>query len=147
MRSLYEMCAGHVLLPGSLQIELPDISTGVPLCRSGFGDVRKREYQGQEVAVKVLRRYADGGLQKVYLRESPAELPIYFHVLIVAHLEVLQGAHSMERTPSSERVAPARSDNVLDTVRDGVGMDVEWQREGPSEYKSIRACRFFRVFS
>ena len=75
------------------------------------------------------------------------ELPIYFHVLIVAHLEVLQGVRSMERTPSSERVAPARSDNVLDTVRDGVGMDAEWQREGPSEYKSIRACRFFRVFS
>jgi len=146
------MCAGHVLLPRSLQIELPDVSTGAPLCRSGFGDVWKRGYRGQEVAVKVLRRYTDSDLQKfTRVSRQRSYRFLFIDMLFVIHLEVLQGVRSMERTPSSERVAPAESDNVWDTVHDSVGMDAEWQHqpicEGPSECKSIRACKPFRVFS
>jgi len=138
MRSLYEMCAGHVLLPGSLQLELPGVSTGVPLCRGGFGDVWKHEYRGQEVTVKVLRRYADSDLQK-FTRVSHqwSYRFLFIDVLTVSHPEALQGVRGMERTPSSERVVPAGSDNVWDKVRDCVGMDAEWQHqpicEGPPE--------------
>ena len=54
MKSLYKTCAGHTLLPRSLRVELPDSPTGAVLYRGGFRDVRKREYGGREVAVKVL---------------------------------------------------------------------------------------------
>ncbi|KAF9643939.1 kinase-like protein [Thelephora ganbajun] len=42
--------------------------TGVAPCRGGFGDVWKREYQGQQVAVKVLRIYANSDLRKIIRR-------------------------------------------------------------------------------
>jgi len=38
---------------------------GVALYHGGFGDVWKCEYQGQDVAVKVLRRYVYSDLQKI----------------------------------------------------------------------------------
>jgi hypothetical protein len=59
------MCAGHYLLPRSLQIEVGYDPSGVALCRGGFADVWKGNYGGQEVAVKVLRIYADSDLQKI----------------------------------------------------------------------------------
>ena len=59
------MCAAHALLPGSLQIKLCDNPTGDPLYRGGYGDVYKREYEGHEVAVKVLRIYGTSDLRKV----------------------------------------------------------------------------------
>ena len=65
LKSLYKTCAGHTLLPSSLQIELPDSLMGVALYHGGFGDVWKCEYQGQDVAVKVLRRYVYSDLQKI----------------------------------------------------------------------------------
>jgi len=48
-----------------LRIELGDSLTGAPLRRGGYGDVWKREYQGQTVAVKVLRVYEESDLQKL----------------------------------------------------------------------------------
>ena len=39
--------------------------TGGPLCRGGFADVWKGDHCGQEVAVKVMRTYTRGDLQKV----------------------------------------------------------------------------------
>lgn len=65
LKSLYKACTGHVLLPKSLQIHLDDNPEGVALYRGGFGDVWKREYRGQEVAVKVVRTYADSDLKKI----------------------------------------------------------------------------------
>ena len=55
VKSLYKACAGHVLLPSSLHLELHGDPVGTPLHEGGFGDVRKREYRGREVAVKDLR--------------------------------------------------------------------------------------------
>ena len=63
MKSLYKMCAGHTLLPVSLHFELHDDPMEVVLCRGGFADVSKREYRGQEVAVKVLRARKGNGLR------------------------------------------------------------------------------------
>lgn len=65
MKSLRKMCARHTLVPKSLKIEWHDDPTGVLLYRGGFGDVWKRSYQGQEVAVKVLRTYATSDLKKI----------------------------------------------------------------------------------
>ncbi|KAF9642573.1 kinase-like protein [Thelephora ganbajun] len=68
LRLLYKTCAGHALLPRSLQIELPDSITGVALYSGGFGDVWNREYQGQQVAIKVLRTYVHSDLRKIIRR-------------------------------------------------------------------------------
>ena len=59
------MCSGCILLPRSLQIELCDNPMGSALYRGGYGDVYKREYEGQEVAVKMFRTYVDGDLRKI----------------------------------------------------------------------------------
>ena len=59
------MCAGCILLPRSLRIELCDNPTGPVVYRGGYGEVSKREYEGQEVAVKVLKTYANSDLQKI----------------------------------------------------------------------------------
>jgi hypothetical protein len=63
MRLLRTMCAHHTLVTTSLKIELCDDPPGVLKYRGGFGDISKREYRGQEVAVKVLRTYATSDLQ------------------------------------------------------------------------------------
>jgi hypothetical protein len=63
MRSLRMMCVRHNLVPTSLKIELCDDPPGVLVYRGGFGDVSKREYRGQAVAVKVLKTYATTNLQ------------------------------------------------------------------------------------
>jgi hypothetical protein len=64
MRSLRTMCARHTLAPSSLKIELCDDLPGVLMYRGGFGDVFRRKYRGQAVAVKVLRTYASSDLQE-----------------------------------------------------------------------------------
>ena len=53
------------MLPSSLQIELRDNPMGPAVCGGGFGDVWKQEYEGREVAVKVLRIYLTSDLRKI----------------------------------------------------------------------------------
>ena len=65
MRSLYKTCAGHNLLPRSLHFELGEDPIGVVLYSGGFGDVWKREYDGRDVAVKVLRPHYDIGSRDI----------------------------------------------------------------------------------
>lgn len=74
LKLLYKTCSGHIILPRSLQIELPGIPTGDASYHGGFGDVWKCEYLGQEVAVKVLRKYANSDLNKL-TRVSPGGAP------------------------------------------------------------------------
>ena len=64
LKPLYRTCAGHGLLPRSLQIELVNGLTGDALYHGGFGDVWKCEHRGQQVAVKVLRIYAKDDIRK-----------------------------------------------------------------------------------
>ncbi|KAF9780864.1 kinase-like domain-containing protein [Thelephora terrestris] len=68
LRSLYRVCARHSLLPRSLQIELGENLTGAARCHGAFGDVWKHEYQGQQVAVKVLKMYESDDLRLVTRR-------------------------------------------------------------------------------
>ena len=63
MKLLRKMCARHTLVTASLGVGLCGGPPGVLVYRGGFWDVSKREYQGQAVAVKVLRTYATSNLQ------------------------------------------------------------------------------------
>jgi hypothetical protein len=65
VRSLYKMCSARFLLPKSLQIEVHYDLSGVAYCRGGFADVWKGSCGDREVAVKVLRVYANNDLRKV----------------------------------------------------------------------------------
>ena len=49
------MCAHYALFPRSLRIELCDNPTDVVLHSGEFGNVLKQNYQGQEVAVKMIK--------------------------------------------------------------------------------------------
>jgi hypothetical protein len=59
------MCGRHALLPRALKIHVSYDRTGVALCRGGFADVWKGEHCGRDVAVKVLRTYANSDLRKM----------------------------------------------------------------------------------
>ena len=59
------MCADHSRLPRSLQIEVHYDKSRVAHCGGGFADVWKGNHGDREVAVKVLRIYANSDLQKV----------------------------------------------------------------------------------
>jgi hypothetical protein len=59
------MCAGHSLLPRSLQIKVWCDRSDIPHCRGGFADVWKGTHGDREVAVKVLRIRAGSDSQKI----------------------------------------------------------------------------------
>ena len=125
LKLLYKACTDHALLPKSLQMHFSGNPTGFALYRGGFGDVWKREYRGQEVAVKVVRTYADSDLKKVSrVSDAPnSDFNPFTDILTVNRAEVLQRVRNVENSPSSERAAAARSCNVGDSVCDGVGVD------------------------
>ena len=49
------MCAGHTLLPRSLNFELPGNTMGDVRYRGWFADVLRHDSHGKDVAVKVLQ--------------------------------------------------------------------------------------------
>jgi len=65
MKTLRKMCVRHSLVPKSLKVELCDYSPGVLMYGGGFGDVWNHEFQGREVAVKVLKTYLTSDLEKI----------------------------------------------------------------------------------
>ena len=65
LKLLRKMCGRHRLLPTTLKTPISSEPTGNALCRGGFADVWKVEHCGRDVAVKVLRTYSNGDLQKV----------------------------------------------------------------------------------
>jgi hypothetical protein len=66
----------------------------------GFADVWKGQYQGQEVAVKVLRVYQDDDREKMKKVGCP-RLVMCINELTVSDAEVLRGGCGMEGPPSS----------------------------------------------
>lgn len=74
LRLLYKTCGHHILLPKALQVLANyDRSSGA-LCHGGFGDVWKGELSGREVAVKVIRTYLQGELERVINVGGPSLL-------------------------------------------------------------------------
>ena len=65
LNALCKLCGRQALLPRSVQIPLCYDRSGTPLCRGGFGDVWKGNYEGREVAVKVLVVYSTSDLDKL----------------------------------------------------------------------------------
>jgi len=65
LSTLCNICGCHGLLPRSVQIPLSYDPTGTPLDRGGFSEVWKSEYQGREVAVKVLKVYQTSDFKKI----------------------------------------------------------------------------------
>jgi len=122
--------------------------TSAALCRGGFGDVWKGEYNGRDVAVKVVRTYSNSDLQKIL---GVSCLRCFACMFTDEHcVEVLQGSCDLEDPPASEHPAPGRSDNVREPVRNGVGLDGVWEhqrlREDTPACKPIGASTFFVVF-
>ena len=65
LSALCRICSRQAVLPKSLQIPICYNRLGTPLYRGGFADVWKGEYEGCEVAVKVLRVYSTSDIAKV----------------------------------------------------------------------------------
>jgi len=106
------------------------------LYRGGFADVWKGKYRGRDVAVKVIRTYSTSDLQKVIGVSCQRAPSSHSYVLTVPCAEVLQGGCNMENPPAFERPATDRSDNVRDSLRNGISLDGERKhqrlREGAS---------------
>ena len=65
LKLLRKICSRHALLPTSLKAPISFERTGDAMYRGGFADVWKGKHCGRDVAVKVLRTYSNGDLQKV----------------------------------------------------------------------------------
>ena len=65
LKSLYRTCGRHAFLPTAMKTLVQYDRMGSALYRGGFADVWKGKHCGREVAVKVIRTYTSGDLQKV----------------------------------------------------------------------------------
>ena len=82
----------------------------------------KCQYNGQEVAAKVLRVYLRDDLQRTR-RVSCLLLIVCIDDLTVSCTEVLQGGFDLELSPPFKCVAAVGRDDDRESVRNGVGMD------------------------
>jgi hypothetical protein len=144
VRSLHRICGRQALLPKSLAIPLCYNPTETPLCHGGFADVWKGQYDGREVAVKVLKVYRTSNFEKIRkvdplrLSRAPANLPRF--------PDVLQGGRNMEDPSSSKCVTTVGGDDDRGPVRDGIGVDGQWEHQrvcGAARRRgSIEACAY-----
>jgi len=122
------VCGREALLPRQFQIPLSYDPMETPQCSGGFADMWRGEHEGQEVAAKVLRAYKTSDLEEIR-KVRGAQFVVPTNKLTVPHAAVLQGGHDMEDASSSERVAVIRRDDDRKSapVRDGIGVDEEWE--------------------
>ena len=117
-----------------------------PLCHGGFADVWKCQYNGQEVAAKVLRVYLRDDLQRTRRVSCPL-LTVCTDSLTVSCTEFLQGGFDLELSPPSKHIAVVGCDDDRDSVRNGVRMDGKWQyqrvREDEWGRRSVEARMSF----
>ena len=71
----------------------------------------------------------------------PIPVQLLLTMLTVTCIEVLQGVLGLESSSSSERAAAARSHYDRDSVRNGVGVDGQWEHQsicsGTSRRKQV----------
>ena len=81
----------------------------------------KGVYQGQRVAVKVLRVYLTSDLKEIR-RVGRLHIPFTVGVgrLTVTHAEILQRGDKVECPQPPKRIAPTGSDDGRESIRDGV---------------------------
>ena len=127
LRFLCKICGRDALLPKSLTIPLSCDRSKDPLCHGGFADVWKGVSRDLEVAVKVLKSYQcnQEQIRKASSRKPPLPAACIDR-LTTTSIGVLQGSCDVERTSSSERVAPTRGGYGWGSIHDGVGVDGEW---------------------
>ena len=65
MRTMYRICGRQALLPKSVSIPLCYDPMETPQGHGGFADVWKGHYQGEDVAVKVLRVYLTSDFERI----------------------------------------------------------------------------------
>ncbi|KAF9646790.1 kinase-like protein [Thelephora ganbajun] len=65
LSALCRICGRQAVLPRSVQIPLCFDQTDMPLYEGGFANVWKGQYQGREVAVKVLKVYMTSDFDKI----------------------------------------------------------------------------------
>lgn len=86
----------------------------------------KGEYDGQDVAVKVIRTYSNRELQKmIKVGCSLYSIWVYSALTMVPCIEVLQGGDDLEIPSTSERLATSRRNGIRKRVRDGIKLDDE----------------------
>ena len=50
---------------------------GYPVCNGGFADVWKGQYDGRDVAVKILRVYLTSDFEQIRKVGAPSTYPVY----------------------------------------------------------------------
>ena len=90
-----------------------------PQCSGEFSDVWKGEYNGREVAAKVLRIYVTSDLKAIRKVVHP-RLFVLVSELTAPCSEVLQGGLCVEEPSSSKHHAAAGSYDGRETIRNNV---------------------------
>jgi len=130
LRSSYGICRREALLPKSLQIPLCYKPEENPDYKGGLADVWKDQNAGRHVAAKALRVSKSSDLEQIR-KVRGAQLVIVHDELTVTHTVVLQGGPAVEGTSPPERVTAFKrdGDRKSASVRDGIGVDGEWERQ------------------
>jgi len=152
LNTLCKICGRHALLPSSFQIPLCfDRSKNRARYSGGYADVWMGKHQGCEVAVKVLRVYSAGDLDKIISVSHHPRLAKSSHRRAddhcdhCAHTDVLQGSCHMEDPPPSKRAPSTGGDDGGKTLCNGFRMDDQWEHQrvhqGAQGYKPVQTRR------
>ena len=137
---LSRSCARNSLLPKSLLNPSGCSSKAITHKRSGFINVQRGRYNGQDVAAKTLND----------LRRSrgvrTAQPDVFFTELIISRAEILRVGRNMEYLPPPKCAAIVGSHDDQAPVHDCVELDGEWEYqqifEGPPRCQSTGTCAF-----
>ena len=124
LSTLCRICGRQGLLPRSLQIPVCYDRSEDALYSGGYADVWMGEYQGREVAVKVLRVYSTSDLDKIVTVGRRLKLAKCGYQRSDRDCaDVLQGSCNVGEPPASKRAAVIGGDNEQKALCDGIRMD------------------------